>query len=64
IPFGPPFSNRLAVTDLAGVNLYSNFSFHTHRFMEKQSGVSVHNRYYGFGLFPAHPFNECNPGIS
>ena len=60
IPFGLPFSNCLAVNDLVGVNLYSNFSFHTHRFMEKQSGVSVHNCHHAFGLFSAHPFYECN----
>ena len=64
IPFGPPFPNRLAVTDPDGVNIFNNYFIHAHWFMGKQSGVSIHNRYYGFGLFPAHPFNECNPGNS
>ncbi|MGB0668331.1 MAG: hypothetical protein ACPGRS_15995, partial [bacterium] len=64
IPFGLPFSNRLAVNDLVGVNLYSNFSLHTHRFMDKQSGVSVHNRCHAFRLFSAHPFIACNPRSS
>ena len=61
IPFGLPFSNRLAVNDPVGVNISNNYFIHTHWFMDKQSGVSVHNRYHGFGLFSAHPFIACNP---
>ena len=32
--------------------------------MDKQSGVSVHNRYHAFSLFSAHPFIACNPRSS